>query len=399
MMRWLAQRTSDERLATRLRDSASGAISQVPPAQYNTAGISHVRYPAGSLVFGHTLENALAAKQHGLALLKRFEPDGSVLYKPGKVDYGRTHFAKDANGLTANLVERLLQCATISGDETLIAEGLRLLRALDRFKNTVPRGAQTWEVPLHTPDILAAAHLVRAYTMGYELTGDAQFLETARHWAWTGVPFLYLENPVDRPAGQYSTIAVLGATNWVAPNWMGLPVQWCGLVYADALYRLAPHDPVSKWKEVADGITISGILQSWPSDSPDTERRGLLPDSFSLRQGIRNDAAINPGTLQANAAHLYNHSLYSFRSLRTSGLLLHAPGQIADLDEQPTRTSFRVLPSSSVDYSILLSRCRTKPDIRINNTQAPESAVQHDPANNLLVIHLSGDVLIEVGQR
>jgi hypothetical protein len=218
----------------------------------------------------------------------------------------------------------------------------------------------------------------------------------AKHWAWTGVPFVYLDNPVDRPAGQYATIAVLGATNWVAPNWMGLPVQWCGLVYADALYRLAPHDPQSHWKQIADGITISGILQSWAHDSSDTQRRGLLPDSFSLRAAIRNDAAINAGTLLANASHLYDAPLYSFHSLRKSGLLLHAPGRITDLNEQPNRTSFHILPSYSGQYSILLSRCPTKPDVRINGNPAPDSAVQHDAENKLLVIHLAGHVLIEI---
>jgi hypothetical protein len=86
------------------------------------------------------------------------------------------------------------------------------LSAMAKFKDTVPRGAQTWEVPLHTPDILASAYLLRAYTLGYEVTGDTNLLEQARYWAWTGVPFVYLTPPSDRPVGLYSTIPVLGAT-------------------------------------------------------------------------------------------------------------------------------------------------------------------------------------------
>src|SRR5207253_380680 len=162
---------------------------------------------------------------------------------PNSLDFGSTHFAPDANGYTASVVEPLLEMATFCGNSGLISEGLRVLRALDGFAGTVPRGAQTWEIPLHTPDILAAAHLVRAYTLGYELTGEPHFLEQARYWAWTGVPFLYLINPTAQPVGPYATIAVLGATHWTAPVWLGQPVQWCGLVYADALYRLAPYDP------------------------------------------------------------------------------------------------------------------------------------------------------------
>ena len=82
-----------------------------------------------------------------------------------------THWSKEANGLTATHVLYVLEKGVFSGNPTLIAEGLRLLRALDKFRDTVPRGAQTWEVPLHTPNILASAYLVRAYTFGYETTG------------------------------------------------------------------------------------------------------------------------------------------------------------------------------------------------------------------------------------
>ena len=124
-----------------------------------------------------------------------------------------------------------------------IAQGIARLRALAKFRGRVPRGAQTWEIPLHTPDILASAHLVRAYALGYELTGEQEFLDQAIDWAWTGVPFVYLVNPTGQPVGPYSTIPVLGATSWKAPVWFGRPVPWCGLVYADALYWLARHAP------------------------------------------------------------------------------------------------------------------------------------------------------------
>src|SRR5690606_14924416 len=131
------------------------------------------------------------------------------------------------------------EAAAFCGDRELIAQAIDKLKGLEKFRNTVPRGAQTWEVPLHTPDILASAHLVRAFSLGYELTGRPEFLEQAIEWAWTGVPFVYLVNPAGGSVGPYSTIAVLGATNWKAPVWFGRPVQWCGLVYSDALYRLA----------------------------------------------------------------------------------------------------------------------------------------------------------------
>jgi len=107
----------------------------------------------------------------------------------------------------------------------------------------VPRGAQTWECPLHTPDVLASAYSRAGLHVGYELTGEPALLAQARYWAWTGLPFIYLRDPAGQGIGRYLTPPVYGATSWVAPVWMGLPVQWCGLVYADALFRLVRHDP------------------------------------------------------------------------------------------------------------------------------------------------------------
>ena len=326
---WLARRCGDPALAKRLTDAAEAALAKVPLAQRMTAGVSHVRYPLAPLAFGGVDEMVAAARAQGKAQLGRFQPDGSIPYIPSadRPDYGRTHFAKDANGLTAQVVCTVLDAAMVSGDAQLRTDALRVLRALDKFDNTVPRGAQTWECALHTPDILASAYLVKAYTMGYELTGDAALLERARYWAWTGVPFVYLTAPTAEPVGLYATTPVLGATNWVAPNWIGLPVQWCGLVYSDALYRLARSDRNRLWRQLADGITASGIAQSWPAG--DDTLTGLLPDSFNLRGQARNPVAINPGTVQANAVQLLDGApLYSVWSDRGNGLLVHAPGDL-----------------------------------------------------------------------
>ncbi|MDQ2730317.1 MAG: hypothetical protein M3Y56_01545, partial [Armatimonadota bacterium] len=335
---------------------------------------------------------------NGRDLLGRFEPDGSVLYhpSPGHPDYGKTHFAPDANGLTAQIVRSLLESAALTGDPQLIREGLRLLRALNKFDNTVPRGAQTWEVPLHTPDILASAHLVRAYTIGYELSGDPQFLERARYWAWTGVPLVYLRNPTGGAVGPYATIAVLGATGWVAPVWIGLPVQWCGLVYADSLYRLERHDPHGPWRQIADGITASGIQQTWPRGSGD--RQGLLPDSFNLSNQTRNDPAINPGTVLANATRLFNRPvLYDFRSFVKSGLLVHAPGSITDPVEKQSQISFTVNGWPTAPYSILVAGCKTAPQVRLNGQPASPADQQYVEGQGWLILRVEGKVKVEIG--
>jgi len=396
-MDWLAAKTSDQALARQLSQRATAAIAQVDAANYNAAAVSHVRYPVASLLYGHVAENAARARQHGRALLGRFEPDGTVLYKPSReFDFGKTHFAPDANGLTATIVMSLLDSASVCGDKALLEQALKMLRAMDKFTDTVPRGAQTWECPLHIPDVLASAYLVHAYVRGYELSGDDKLLETARYWASTGVPFVYLINPADRPAGPYATIAVYGATHWKAPNWMGLPVQWCGLVYAHSLYELMRHDSSGPWKKLADGITASGIQQTWPIGS-DPQRQGLLPDSFVLRSGQRNDAAINPGTVQANAAKLFGQpDVYSFRSLLRSRLLVHAPAELSRVTDTPDGASFQVGRCIREKYDVLVAGCGDSPRLRINGADAAPGDFEHLKDAGLLIVHLKGDATVDL---
>src|SRR5579862_4486073 len=91
----------------------------------------------------------------------------------------------------------------------------------------------------------------------------------------------------------YATIAVFGATHWRAPNWMGMPVQWCGYVYADALTMLAPLDHVMDWNRIATGILTTAEQMQYPSG----EFAGCEPDSFQLASQKRNGPAINPCAL------------------------------------------------------------------------------------------------------
>lgn len=396
-MDWLAGQTTQHALAQRLRAAAQESLAKVEPAAYNAAAVSHVRYPAGSLCYGYVPENAASAAVHARGLLKEFEPDGTVLYRKRKeVDFGRTHWEPQANGLAGQKVAALLELACVSGDQDLVREGLRVLRALGRFDRTVPRGAQTWEIPLHTPDILASAHLVKAYTRGYELTGEQEFLDRAVYWAWTGVPFVYLDKPTPQPVGAYATIAVLGATNWRAPVWFGQPVQWCGLVYADALYGLASHAPRGPWKQLADGITACGIQFTWTQQ--DRDRQGLLPDFYHLRQQLNDGPAINPGTVQANAVRLFNQPpVYSFRASRSNSCFVHAPGAVSAVKERPGRLSFEVRSWLAGPYYVLISGLRAKPRVRLNGEDAPlDPPHQYAEQNGWLVLRLQGATKIEV---
>jgi hypothetical protein len=391
-MRWLAERVGDPLLSAQLSNVAATVLDQVPsPALYNSYGVGHVRYPLPALVFGAVLENAARAGSDAQGLLGRFQPDGSVLYVPpsGGPDLGSTHYAPDANGLTADVVLSLLDKALFSGDRALINTGLGRLRALGKFRHTVPRGAQTWEVPLHTPDILASAHLVLTHLRGYQLTGDPDLLEQARYWAWTGVPFVYLTPPVPGDVGLYATIPVFGATQWVGP-WFGKPVQWCGLVYAEALHQLALLDPASPWQQIADGIAASGTQQAWPPTDP--ARQGLLPDFYLLPEQVSEGPAINPGTLQSQAIQFYTGTRpYRFCALRQHGLFLHAPGDLGDVTQSVDSVAFTLTNWAASQTRVLMGGFTSVPGVILDGTNAPIVwPHQFDPARGLLVLGVQG---------
>ncbi len=396
-MDWLASHVQDRSLAGRLDEGRDLALTRLPPGEPYSTAVSHTRTPTAPFIFGGVPTYVEQRTAEARDLLKHFDAQGVRLYQPGKVDYGKTHFAQHANGLAGVDVARILEAATLSADPQLIEQGLALLdKQTALYANTVPRGAQTWEVPLHTPDILASAHLVKAYTLGYLLSGKQEHLDQARYWAWTGVPFVYLVNPTAGEIGSYATIAVLGATNWRAPVWFGRPVQWCGLVYCSALHLLSQYDKEGPWETIAKGITATGLQMTWPTS--DSKRQGLLPDVFDLTAQLRDGPAINPGTVQAHVPELFGEgTLYDVKRLPKRGWFLHAPCTIRDLREAEDSMTFLVDGWSQKRFYVLFSGIERKPPgITIHPlAQAARTATVEDPARmdfqpqqHLLVITL-----------
>jgi hypothetical protein len=261
----------------------TGEVPQLPRL---TPGGAHLRNDAAYFVTGRGEEWLAQARAEIKGHIAAQQADGSYRYD-GK--YRRGHFENTASGLCATHAARLLELARLTGDADALAAGRKTLDFMMRFR--VPRGAQTWEVPLHTPDQLASGYLVWAFTRGYELTGEKMYLAEARRWALSGVPFTYLWS--DRPVMLYATVPVLGATNWREPCWIGLPVQWCGGVYAYALTMLAPYDDTLDWKQLARGILIAAQQMQYP----DGYNAGTLPDSFALADQQRRPWNINPCAL------------------------------------------------------------------------------------------------------
>ena len=356
---WLAQLTEEPTLRERLVRAMQRARERLPnpralPAQIGETGIPALTGPFDRIParLAHT---AKAAERR----LSELGADGLRRYQrePGALDYGRTHFADHANGYGAHELARILAAAALTGDEALRQRALDLLDRQDAaYRHGVPRGAQTWEVPLHTPDILAAARLIHAFVLGHEISGERRYLEAAVDWAWSGLPFVYLVPPGPGPIGAYATTPVLGASHWDAVNWIGKPVQWCGLVYADALLQLAPYDDSAPWGHIARGIIAAGLAMTHPEGSGPLV--GLLPDFFRLEDQYRDPFSIIPSRVQHNLAELYGlPRIEHRRALPDAGLVVHAPGTIEGLFGRDHGAAFeiRIRPWSRRESLVVVS--------------------------------------------
>ena len=402
LMKWLAVQIErrpkpDAALAKRLRETADAMFADVAPKEIGQVCVSHIQRPVSPLLAGD-IGSWLAARDARLRTRAKDLADGYRAWKkpgPGaKYDYGETLGAEDCNGYTAMAMEELLIDATWSGDEAGIAQALAALdKALARYEGTVPRGAQPWEMPLHTPDIIASGLMVRCCALGYLLKPDEKYLEAARYWAYTGLsmvclvppPFTFPEGVV--PFGCYATCGVMGATQWDLVSWMGRPVQWCGLVYSAALYdyaRLCKPDEAAFWRTVADGIVASGARQSHQANEP--ERQGLLPDSIYVDGQTRNPPAINPGDVQENLSEMLKSPYYALRAFPGDApALLHMAGDASNLVRKGATLSCGIDAWPDTESRLVLTRIGPLASVALDGKPL---AFTHDAARRIAIVTL-----------
>jgi hypothetical protein len=224
-------------------------------------------FPAGCLLRTHMLPFYIGYLEEGLAawktrvyeeLINTQRADGSWEYEGDPQP--RIKQGDDiVSGTIAELVGGLLKYARITGNKEAFDAGMKGLEVMNNF--IVPRGQNTWEVAKYTPDIQAAGLSVWGNLEAYEITGDQQYIEHAKYWAKTGVPFIYHWEQPGLNVMKYSTIPVYGASWYDYIDWFARPVQWCGLPLGYNMMKLAEYDQSFPWKILGEGIMDGAIQQ------------------------------------------------------------------------------------------------------------------------------------------
>jgi len=286
--------TTDNAAAAECTETARRAMSGRPPARYG---------PALAWRVGGVRETIAALEQASAASIEKQRSNGSWVYAGDDNDPPLGTSGATAPGICAAALEPVLTYAGVTGDAAATRAAVAGLEFMSRF--TVPRGAQLWETPLHAPDLLASARAGSAFLAGYRLTGNTRYLEEARYWAETGLPFVYLWHDPLRPALAFATVPAFGATFYRPPGWFGRPVQWCGLEYGRFLARLAArlsYDEI--YQTVARGILYSAIHQQRAAGP----FAGTYPDVWDLATNQPREPYLAPELLLELAYALFGYS-------------------------------------------------------------------------------------------
>jgi len=188
------------------------------------------------------------------------------------------HAGETAIDLCARAAGALIIAGQVLGDERSL-EGAR--RALD-FSTvfTRPDGGDWWETPLRSPNLLAAGNAAIAYYLGYRQFADERYLNRARYWIRSLLPFTHLWEPLDLPM-LYNTKPCFNSTSWFLSDWTAKHVQWEVLTVfsrSDSLGIVWEEvDPEIDWATYQRGITTA-VLR-WMIDHNDA--RWMSRSEFS----------------------------------------------------------------------------------------------------------------------
>ncbi len=335
---WLDSRiASNHQSAARVDSVATNMGSWISQAN------CHIMQWEFPFIYGRLPESLAELDGFIASLIKSQQPNGAWLYAAAnkeQADLGRA--GDSVLGTCANRASSLLRYARITGDRVAFEAGEKALRFMEMFR--VPRGGQTWECPMYEPDILAAAYAVRAYHDAYRITGDKRWLRDAVYWAETGVPFIYLWTKPNKPMMLGATIPVFGST-FYTHSWLGVPVQWCGLVYAYHVFHLAEDlekTPLAldlkftaaDWKRIVELITVSGMYQQFAEG----DKVGAYPDSITDFEK-RNPAFLNPEDILVNVLALKGYDP-DVKTVRVGSTVISSGAKIDKVQTKSDRMRF-----------------------------------------------------------
>jgi hypothetical protein len=275
-------------------------------------------------------------------------------------------------GLMAFNAYQMLQIARISGDRAYYDAAVRTLRKMEAYR--VPRAAQVWEVPVHTPDILAAADCVDAYLEAYWFSGERLWLERAKLWARRGLPFVYVWNAPGKLWMRYGSIPVFGASQ-MRGSWFGNLVQWNGIRYALSLLKLYSLDRAARyaglsWRDIAIGITRSAMYQQ----SLKPEFLGTWPDSLHTITDVRAAWEFAPRQILKNVFWWMGRPEMpmTYRVKTSGGAVLRVTGlgTISDLRYDGGSLMFRVAHPARSRGSVLVSGVTEPQRVLVNGVEA-----------------------------
>ncbi|MFQ6096190.1 MAG: carbohydrate binding domain-containing protein, partial [Armatimonadota bacterium] len=331
-------------------------------------------------------------------------PDGSWAYHPhtGNKSFSQAQarvIGKDGEvcvGTCLMAMEPVVKAARLTGAPDAVASLFRGLDFIERYSR--PQGAENWEVPLACPNLRAAALAVDAYVAAYELTGERKYLQRAIFWAKTGMPFIYLWKARERDIMPYASISVMGTT-FYTHEWFGRPVQWVGLVYAEALTRLARHDRNEWWPRLAEGILVAAMqMQQIPAQR--RQRWGFYPDAWDV---VRGDEAyvwdLSPQRVASLLAEVANDASQPTTGvLRAGESTIHvtASGTISDLVWRDKRLTFSLWCRLGVPHQCVVVGVSRPMEVRVageaarptSEAYAPPGGWRYDEAACALVIGL-----------
>jgi hypothetical protein len=377
--------------ADRVRLASANMLRDAGPGSFFAPTNTHILRWEFPFLYGYLPEAlpALDAEVAGYAAGQR--PGGGWAFQPGSPEQSDLGEHGDSVlGTSAYNTFILARYARITGDKPALQAAEKALAFMEHFR--VPRGAGTWECPMYEPDLLAAGNAVGAYVEGYRATGDRRWLQDAVYWAESGLPFIYQWSLPGRPMMLGATTSNIGSTFYYH-TWVGMPVQWVGLLYAFHVQHLArclegaygirdvtsspsPLRPAvgltpGEWRRIAELITVSGMNQQFSSG----DRIGTYPDSITALSKP-NAPFLNPEDVLVNVLALKGHDpdVHTAR-LVTGGreVIVSSGAEVEDLREHDGLLTFRLRGfSGAVSHTLVVGVRPTS--VHVDGEELPPSS-------------------------